>query len=242
MPDSLIRPILERAVAEGATDVHLIAGLPIMYRLQGELRSNDDTILTPAGARDLCYSLLNDAQIAAFESDLDLDVIRTFGDKRFRVNLHFADETVGAVIRVLDHEPLPLETLKPPPVVTGFCNRDKGLLLITGTTSQGKTTTLAAMVDYINRHYRKHIINIEDPVEYVHSNKQSVVRQREIGRDTHSFERGLRAALHMAPNVIVIGEMRDFDSIKIALAAESGVLVLSILHTMFIDKILERVF
>ena len=243
MPDPLIRPLLDRAVAVGATDVHLVPGMPIMYRLQGELRSTDDTVLTAASSRDLCYSLLSREQIEAFERELDLDLIRTFGENRFRVNLHFTGEAVGAVIRVLDHEPLALEHLKLPNIVTRFCNRDKGLVLITGTTSQGKTTTLAAMVDYINRHYRKHIISIEDPIEYVHTNKQSVVRQREIGRDTLSFDKGLRAALRMDPNVIVIGEMRDFDSIKIALAAaESGVLVLSTLHTMSIDKILERVF
>ena len=243
MPEPIIRPLLENAVAAGATDIHLVPGLPIMHRLQGELQSTDDTVLTANGARELCYSLLTDAQIAAFETDIDLDLIRTFGAKSLRVNLHVADESVGAVIRVLDHTPLPLEQLRRPNVVTRFCHRDKGLVLITGTRGQGKTTTLAAMVDYINRHYRKHIISIEDPIEYFHTNKLSVVQQREIGRDTRSFERGLRAALRMDPNVIVIGEMRDFDSIKIALAAaESGVLVLSTLHTMSIDKILEHVF
>jgi twitching motility protein PilT len=145
--------------------------------------------------------------------------------------------------RILSYTPMPLEEIRLPGIVTKLCMRDKGLILITGTTSQGKTTTLSALVDYINRHKNRHIVTIEDPIEYMHTNKQSVVRQREVGRDTIDFERGMKAALRQDPDVIVIGEMRDYESIRIALtAAETGVLVLSTLHAISIDKILDRLF
>jgi twitching motility protein PilT len=136
---------------------------------------------------------------------------------------------------------LPLDTLNLPPVVRKLAEARKGLVLLTGSTSQGKTTTMAAMIDAVNRTQRKHIVTIEDPIEYVHVNRKSVIRQREVGKDTRSFARGLRAALRQDPDVIAIGEMRDFDTIKIALtAAETGVLVLSTLHVISIDKIIER--
>jgi twitching motility protein PilT len=238
-----IEEILRDAVRHGATDVHIIAGMPIMFRLAGDLRAIDDTALLPASTEELCYALLNEDQRAEFRETRDIDIIRTMGRNRFRINLSQARESIGAVIRVLNYSPMPLEDIGLPDVVTGFCRRDKGLVLITGTTSQGKTTTLAAMVDYINRHKKRHIVTIEDPIEYIHENKQSIVRQREVGRDTDSFEVGLKAALRQDPDVIVIGEMRDYDSIKIALtAAETGCLVLSTLHTMTTDKIIERLF
>lgn len=238
-----IERVLKEAVRHGATDIHIIAGMPIMYRLAGDLKALDETVLLPASTRKLCYSLLTEEQVAEFRESRDIDIIRTIGKHRFRINLSQARETIGAVIRVLNYSPMPLEDIGLPEVVTGFCQRDKGLVLITGTTSQGKTTTLAAMVDYINRHKHRHIVTIEDPIEYIHENKKSIVRQREVGRDTDSFEIGLKAALRQDPDVIVIGEMRDYDSIKIALtAAETGCLVLSTLHTMTTDKIIERLF
>jgi twitching motility protein PilT len=238
-----IRQVLAEAVDIDATDVHIAAGTPVTFRIGGALRPIDDTVLLPASSRDLCYELLSQAQIEVFERDRDLDFIKTFGEHRFRINVHFSKNSVGAVIRVLQYAPMPLESLKLPPIVTSMCSRDKGLILISGTTSQGKTTTLAGMVDHINRFRNKHIITIEDPIEYIHSNKQSLIRQREIGQDTKSFEAGLKAALRQDPDVVVIGEMRDYESIKIALtAAETGVLVLSTLHTMTIDKIIERLF
>ncbi len=238
-----IEYILSDAVKHEATDIHIIAGMPVMYRIAGDLKPIDDTILLPGSTQSLCYALLTEQQIKDFEETKDIDIIRTFGRNRFRINLSYAKETIGAVIRVLNYAPIPLEELKLPQVVTSMCSRDKGLFLITGTTSQGKTTTLSGMVDYINRHRSKHIVTIEDPIEYVHENKKSIVRQREIGKDTVSFEVGLKAALRQDPDVIVIGEMRDYESIKIALtAAETGSLVLSTLHTMTIDKIIERLF
>ena len=235
--------ILQQAVSRRATDVHILSGLPVMFRLNGDLLPSDDHVLTAESSEKLCYSLLTDDQIAAFEKSHDLDFIKTYGNNRFRINLSHNNNTVGAVIRILDFEPMPLEDIMLPEIVTRMSYRDKGLILITGTTSQGKTTTLSAIVDFINRHRNKHIVTIEDPIEYIHQNKKSVLRQREIGRDTLSFETGLKAALRQDPDVIVIGEMRDFESIKIALtAAETGVLVLSTLHTISVDKELERLF
>jgi twitching motility protein PilT len=160
---------------------------------------------------------------------------------RYRVNVSFNDGDVGGVIRLLSAEPIPLDRLYLPEVVERLTRARKGLILITGSTSQGKSTTMAAMIDSINRNARRHVVTIEDPIEYVHANKSSIVRQREIGKDTRSFARGLRAALRQDPDVIAIGEMRDYETIKIALtAAETGVLVLSTLHIISIDKIIER--
>jgi len=236
-----ITSILTDAVLRKATDVHLLSGMPVMMRVAGALVPANDRVLDPDQARDICYSLLSEEEISTFEQNHDLDIIRTFGKNRFRINLSLSKKQIGAVIRILNYAPIPLEELNLPAIVTQMCLRDKGLILITGTTSQGKTTTLSAMVDYINRNRNKHIITIEDPIEYIHENKKSIIRQREIGSDTLTFEKGLRAALRQDPDVIVIGEMRDFDSIRIALtASETGVLVLSTLHALSVDKIIER--
>jgi twitching motility protein PilT len=236
-----ITTILKDAVLKQATDIHMVNSLPVMLRVAGELIPANDVILNSKSIRTICYSFLSDEEIISFEKNLDLDIIKTFGKNRFRINLSFSKGAIGAVIRILNYAPIPLKDLKLPVIVTKMCYRDKGLILLTGSTSQGKTTTLSAMIDSINENRNKHIITIEDPIEYVHENKKSIIRQREIGRDTQSFEKGLKAALRQDPDVIVIGEMRDYDSIRIALtAAETGVLVLSTLHALSVDKIIER--
>jgi twitching motility protein PilT len=193
-------------------------------------------------AKHLSYSLLTDEQIARFEAELDFDLMMALPDQsRYRVNISYNNGQVGTVIRLLPSEPLPLERIRLPKLVNKLLRARKGLVLVTGSTSQGKTTTLASIVDAINRRHQKHVVTIEDPIEYLHRNKSSVVRQREVGRDTRSFNQGLRAALRQDSDVIAIGEMRDYDTIKIALtAAETGVLVLSTLHIISIDKIIER--
>jgi len=237
-----IQDILRRAREKKATDVHIVAGSPVLLRIEGELLPITREPLSREQARQLCYSLLTPTQIAEFEEKLDLDFMTSDADhERYRVNVSYNDGDVGVVIRLLAAAPLPLETLHLPEIVGKLARARKGLVLITGSTSQGKTTTMAAMIDLINRTARKHIITIEDPIEYVHVNRMSVVRQREVGKDTQSFARGLRAALRQDPDVIAIGEMRDYETIKIALtAAETGVLVLSTLHIISIDKIIER--
>src|SRR5439155_16117172 len=161
--------------------------------------------------------------------------------QRYRVNVGYFNSAVGATIRLLPNKPMPLEALGLPPIVEQMTHRTKGLILITGSTSQGKTTTMASMIDAVNRHSRKHIITIEDPIEVLHTNQQSLVRQREVGRDTKTFASGLRAALRQDPDVVMIGEMRDAETIETALrAAEVGVLVLSTLHIVSIEKLVDR--
>ena len=237
-----IENILSLARNKKATDVHIVSGSPVLLRIEGELHRASQGVLNAQTTKDLSYSLLRPEQIRDFEENLDLDFMTSDSDhNRYRVNVSFNDGDVGAVIRLLPSEPMPLEELRLPELVARMAGVRKGLVLITGSTSQGKTTTMAGMIDAINRHSRKHVVTIEDPIEYVHANKNSIIRQREIGRDTKSFARGLRAALRQDPDVIAIGEMRDYDTIKTALtAAETGVLVFSTLHIISIDKIIER--
>lgn len=237
-----IQSILKRAREKQATDVHIVAGSPVLFRVEGELVPVTREPLPARLARELSYALLDEAQVLEFEQNCDFDFVTSDEQRcRYRVNISFNDGAVGAVIRLLASEPLPLERLGLPEVVRTLAAGRKGLVLITGSTSQGKTTTMAGMIDMINEQFRRHVITIEDPIEYVHVNKKSVIRQREVGRDTRSFASGLRAALRQDPDVIAIGEMRDYETIKTALtAAETGVLVLSTLHIISIDKIVER--
>jgi len=237
-----IKSVLELARTRKATDIHILALAPLLMRIEGELIPVSKEPLTKTLARELSYGLLKPEQISQFEEKLDFDIMTSDADRnRYRINLSYNDGAVGAVIRLLPSAPLPLERLRLPEVVGRLTQARKGLLLITGATSQGKSTTMAGMIDFINRHSRKHVVTIEDPIEYVHENKKSIIRQREVGKDTESFTRGLRAALRQDPDVIAIGEMRDYDTIKTCLAAaETGVMVISTLHIISIDKIIER--
>jgi twitching motility protein PilT len=237
-----IQTIFALAQSKGATDIHMIAGSPILFRIEGELVPMTRRQLDAEAAMRLGHSLLSKAQIERFEHDRDLDFMIALPDRgRYRVNLSYSNGTVGTVVRLLPQEPLSLERIRLPKIVHRLQRARKGLILITGSTSQGKTTTLASIIDAMNRQQRKHIVTIEDPIEYLHLNQCSIIRQREVGRDTLSFAQGLRAALRQDCDVIAIGEMRDYDTIKIALtAAETGVLVLSTFHVMSIDKIIER--
>lgn len=185
--------------------------------------------------------MLSREQREQFEKNLDFDFMTSDNHGRYRVNVAYFNGAVGSVIRILPDRPRTISELNLPPVTIKCANMTKGLVLITGSTSQGKTTTMSSMIDHINTNQKKHIVTIEDPVEYVHSNKKGIVRQREVGKDTTTFYNGLRAALRQDPDVIAIGEMRDYETIKIALtAAETGVFVLSTLHIISIDKIIER--
>ena len=237
-----IHGILEEARDCKATDVHIVAHSPIHFRIDGELERYSDEILSASQARHLACALLSESQVATLDEQLDLDFMCVDTDQqRYRVNVGWFNGSTGATIRILPNRPLPLEDLKLPSVVSEMTHRGKGLILITGSTSQGKTTTMASMVDAINRHSRKHIVTIEDPIEYLHTNVQSVVRQREVGRDTKTFASGLRAAMRQDPDVLLIGEMRDYDTIEIALrAAETGVLVMSTLHIVSVEKLMDR--
>ena len=238
----IIKKIFKHSRDKRATDIHIIVGFPVLVRLEGELYPISSEVLDSTSAKKLSYSLLNQNQIKEFEENLDLDFMYVDEEhNRYRVNLSYNDGNVGAVIRLLAGAPIPLAKIKLPPIVNNLTEERKGLILITGSTSQGKTTTLASLIDAVNEKFRKNIVTIEDPIEYVHTNKNSIVRQREVGKDTKSFANGLRAAMRQDPDVIAIGEMRDYETIKIALtAAETGILVLSTLHIISIDKLIER--
>ncbi len=225
-----------------ATDVHILAGAPVYARVDGRLIPLADAPISASTARHLAFAMLSERQRATFDDTLDLDLMCVDDDQqRYRLNVGYAHGAVGAVIRLLPRTPVPLEELCLPPLVEATTHRGKGLVLITGSTSQGKTTTMSSMVDAINRHSRKHIVTIEDPIEYLHPQGQSLIRQREVGRDTHTFTSGLRAALRQDPDVVLIGEMRDYDTIEIALrAAASGMLVISTLHIVSIERMMDR--
>ena len=237
-----ISSILDEARAVKATDVHIMAQSPVYFRVDGALQPMTAEILSASAARHLACALLSERQVASLDEQLDLDFMCTDArQQRYRVNVGYFNSSVGATIRLLPNKPMPLEELGLPPIVEQMTRRTKGLILITGSTSQGKTTTMASMIDAINRHSRKHIITIEDPIEVLHTNQQSLVRQREVGRDTKTFASGLRAALRQDPDVVMIGEMRDAETIETALrAAEVGVLVLSTLHIVSIEKLVDR--
>ncbi len=235
------KQLLEHAKAQQATDIHICPGAPIMFRVGGKLIPITKEKLTAEQSREISLDLLTEEQKIQFEKNLDYDLMLVEEAGRYRINIGYFNGEVGSTIRILPTRPRTIEELLLPDVVKDLAQRTKGLVLITGSTSQGKTTTMASMIDEINTTCEKHIVTIEDPIEYVHTNKVGVVRQREVGRDTQTFYSGLRAALRQDPDVIAIGEMRDYETIKIALAAaETGVLVLSTLHVISIDKIIER--
>lgn len=235
------KQLLEHAKTQQATDVHICAGAPILFRLGGKLVPITKERLTAAQSREISLELLTEEQKALFEKNLDYDLMLADGAGRYRINVGYFNGAVGATIRTLPTRPQTIAELSLPDTVKDLAHRTKGLVLITGSTSQGKTTTMAAMIDEINSTCEKHVVTIEDPIEYVHTNKAGIVRQREVARDTQSFYTGLRAALRQDPDIIAVGEMRDYETIKIALAAaETGVLVLSTLHVISLDKIIER--
>ncbi len=235
------KKLLEYAKSRGATDIHICAGSPVLFRVGGKLVPIRNDRLTAEQSRSLSFELLSEEQKVKLQEDLDIDLMWADGDARYRINIGYFNGSVGATIRILAGQPKTSAELFLPNVVEHLANRNKGLVLITGSTSVGKTTTMASMIDAINRSSKKHIITIEDPIEYIHENKKGMVRQREVGKDTKTFAAGLRAALRQDPDVIAIGEMRDFETIKIALtAAETGILVLSTLHVISLDKIIER--
>jgi twitching motility protein PilT len=236
-----VHEILQHGRAHKVSDIHVAPGAPVMFRMSGKLVPATAQPLTSKQSEKLSLELLNEHQLEQFRKNLDFDYMAIDDYGRYRVNVGYFDGDVGTVIRILAQRPKTLDELKLPEVVGDLAMATKGLVLLTGSASQGKTTTMTAIIDRINSTQARHVITIEDPIEYLHSNKKGLVRQRQIGRDTADFHSGLRAALRQNPDVISIGEMRDFETIKIALtAAETGCLVLSTLHIMSIDKIIER--
>ncbi len=217
----------------GASDLHLTVGAPPILRIDGELVPTPFEKLTPETTQQLIFSLLNDQQKQRFDSTNELDLaLGIKGIGRLRVNIFRQRGAVGAAIRSIPNQFKTFEELGLPKAVEDLVNIPKGLILVTGPTGSGKSTTLASIIDYINEHHTLHIVTVEDPIEYVHSHKKSIINQREVGQDTESFPTALKYVLRQDPNVILIGELRDLDTISSALTiAETGHLVFGTLHT-----------
>jgi len=228
---------------QGASDLHLIVGRPPMIRLKGELTSLDHPPLTAEGNKALLFEILSTEQQQAVDRDLDFDMAYELeGVGRFRCNIFYQQRGIGAVFRIIPTEILTLEALRLPAVLKTIAAYTKGLVLVTGPTGSGKSTTLAAMINYINENRDGHIITIEDPLEFVHANKRCLVTHREVGSHARSFSDALRVASRENPDIIMVGEMRDLETISLALTcAELGILVFGTLHTNSAAKTIDRI-
>jgi len=228
-----IDELLEMVVENDASDLHLAVGLPPVLRIDGELKMARYEPLTAPVAQRILYDILSDDQIQRFETELELDcsyAMRMIA--RFRVNIYRERGNVAGAFRLIPTRIPTIPELGLPPVVEELAHRRRGLFLTTGPTGSGKSTTQAAIIGLINEERGEHIITIEDPIEYLHSHKKSIINQREVGEDTHSFANALRSALREDPDVLLVGEMRDLETIQLAItAAETGHLVLATLHT-----------
>ena len=236
--------VLAHLVSAGGSDLHLTAGSPPAVRVRGELvRLEDYGELTPVELQKMIYGILTQRQREAFENELELDVSYTLpGRSRFRVNVFRQRDAIGAVMRVIPFEIKALEDLGVPASVAGFARLPRGFVLVTGPTGSGKSTTLASIIDLINRDRAGHIMTVEDPIEFLHPHKRCIVNQRERGTDTYSFAAALKHALRQDPDVILVGEMRDLETIQVALtAAETGHLVLGTLHTQDAPQSVDRI-
>jgi len=228
----------------GASDLHLTTGAPPMVRLDGELAALPDLpVMKPDSLQRSLYAMLTQKQREQFEEDLELDFSHALvGEARFRVNIYRQRDSLGAAFRMIPYEIKPLEALGIPQSVSAFAALPRGLVLVTGPTGSGKSTTLASLVDLANRSRSAHIMTVEDPIEFLHRHKRSLVNQREIGTDTHSFGAALRHVLRQDPDIILIGEMRDLETIQVALtAAETGHLVFATLHTQDAAQTIDRI-
>jgi twitching motility protein PilT len=236
--------LLKRMVDSGGSDLHITTNSPPRIRLHGELKPLEDIPpLGPADTKQLTYSILTDAQKHRFEEDLELDF--SFGIRniaRFRGNLFNQRGSVAGVFRAIPFEIRTFEQLQLPPILRKLCEKPRGLVLVTGPTGSGKSTTLATMLNLINETRHEHVITIEDPVEFVHPHKKCLVNQREVHSDTHSFANSLRAALREDPDVVLIGEMRDLETVESALRiAETGHLTFATLHTNSASSTINRI-
>jgi twitching motility protein PilT len=231
-------------IEQGASDLHLTGGIPPMIRVHGELQPIDGyRKLLPQDLQEMIYGFLTQKQREIFEDKLELDLSYSLpGRARFRVNIFQQRDALGAVMRLIPYEIKSLDTLGLPPAVKEFANLRRGLVLVTGITGSGKSTTLAGLVDIINESRAEHIMTVEDPIEFLHRHKTSVVNQREVGTDTHGFATALKHVLRQDPDVILVGEMRDLETIQTALtAAETGHLVFGTLHTQDAPQSVDRV-
>lgn len=238
-----IRDLLIEASEKGASDLHLTCAVPPMLRIDGELHPTDDGALDPETIKGLIFSAMQERQIKVFEESHELDFAMSWPKiGRFRVNVFQQRGSVAAVLRMIPATIRTMEDLGVNPVIKDIALKPRGLVLITGPTGSGKSTTLAAVIDFINKNRRVHIITIEDPIEYLFKHDKAVVNQREVGDDTASFAASLKHVLRQDPDVIMIGELRDLETIQIALsAAETGHLVLTTLHTNDSTQAVDRI-
>ena len=238
-----VNEMLEEVIKRGASDLHITVGVPPVLRINGVLQRMDLPKLNSNDTREMIYSILTARQRETLESNLEFNLSYSVpGSARFRVNAYFQRSSVGAAFRVIPYRIKSIDELKLPLVLKDFARLPRGFVLITGPTGQGKSTTLASVIDLINSIRDEHIITIEDPIEFLHLHKKCIVNQREVGADTHSFANALKYALRQDPDIILVGEMRDLETISTALtAAETGHLVFATLHTQDAPQTVDRI-
>jgi twitching motility protein PilT len=238
-----IQELLNFSVKSKASDMHLSAGMPPLIRVDGDIRRIDVPALDHKAVHGLVYEIMNDKQRKNYEKDLECDFSFEIPNlARFRVNAFVQNRGAGAVFRTIPSKILSMEQLGMGDVFKKISDVPRGLVCVTGPTGSGKSTTLAAMIDYINSNHYHHILTIEDPIEFVHESKKSLINQREVHRDTHGFNEALRSALREDPDIILVGELRDLETIRLALtAAETGHLVFGTLHTTSAAKTIDRI-
>jgi twitching motility protein PilT len=238
-----LHQLLKVMIDNGASDLHITSNSPPQLRIDGSMVPLKTDKLSPVDTKQLCYSIMTDAQKMRFEEDQELDL--SFGVKdlaRFRANIFMQRGAVAGAFRLVPYQIRSLAELGVPPIVHQLCERPRGLILVTGPTGSGKSTTLASMIDHINATQRGHIVTVEDPIEYLHFHKSCVVNQREIGADTQNFSRALKYILRQDPDVVLIGEMRDLETIEAALTiAETGHLAFATLHTNDAVQTINRI-
>ena len=234
--------ILKEGYEQGASDVHIACGQPVIIRLDGGLKKITEELVTQEFIDQFIEKYLPEKDVSQLSANGDVDFSFPLDFSRFRVNIFRQKNGLSLAFRYIPQEILPFEKIGAPPILKEFCNRRRGLILVTGSTGSGKSTTLASMIDYINSNYAHHIITIEDPIEFVHPSKQSLINQREVFKDCKDFKQALKSALREDPDVILIGELRDLETIRLALsAAETGHLVFGTLHTNSAVKTVDRI-
>ncbi|MBM4041531.1 MAG: type IV pilus twitching motility protein PilT [Planctomycetes bacterium] len=235
-------PLLSFMHNQGASDLHLSTGLPPIVRIHGEMKRTTAPPITADQLPPMLHGIMGDPQRKEYEERLETDFSFSTDFARFRVNAFHQRHGPAAVLRRIPNEVIPLEKLGLPPIVGELAMKERGLILVTGPTGSGKSTTLASIIDYINERSPDHIITIEDPIEFVHDSKLALINQREVGSHTHSFANALRSALREDPDVILVGEMRDLETTQLAItAAETGHLVLGTMHTNSAAKTCDRI-